>query len=186
VDGPSRLTVVTAPATPGLKLLTVENPSGLTAIATYTYVDQADPVVVGVTPGVGSVAGGQMVTVTGRHFTPDSEVVFGPDPATGAGGAPAALVMFVDDRTLEVVTPSHGSGTTAVMVRESDTFQATVLSGAFIYQGSSGHGGGGGCHTEIVTGPPTVQRVLSGAGWILVAFLCLSRGPRRRHAAARA
>ena len=187
VDGPNQLTVVTAPALPGLELIAVENPSGLTAIAAYTYVDQADPVVVGVTPGVGSVAGGQMVTVTGRHFTPDSEVVFGPDPATGAGGAPAALVMFVDTRTLEVVTPTHGSGSTAVMVRESDTFQATVLSGAFIYQGSADDdGGGGGCHTEIVTGPPTVRRVLSGAGWMLVAFLCLAWGSRRRPTAVRA
>lgn len=186
VNGPTQVTVVTTPATPGLKLVSVQNPSGLIATAAYTFVDQADPVVLGVTPGVGSVSGGQMVTVTGLQFTPDSEVVFGPDPATGEGGAPAALVTFIDDRTLEVVTPTHGSGSTAVMVRDSSTAQATVLSGAFTYQGSSSDDGGGGCHTGVVAGPPTLPSVLSGAGWMIVAFLALSMRPRRRTLTVRA
>ena len=116
------------------------------------------------------------------HAGAGGEVVFGADPATGLGGATASLVTFLDATTLEVRTPSHGAGSAAVMVRETESSQASVLSGAYAYQGSSGGGGsGGGCSTQIITGPPTWHDVLAGAGWILVAFLVLV--PRARPAA---
>jgi hypothetical protein len=56
------------------------------------------PTVTGITPNVGTLSGGQQVTITGTNFSPNSTVSF--------GGIPATSVVFVSPTQLTVVTPA--------------------------------------------------------------------------------
>lgn len=64
--------------------------------------------VISVSPSVGSVAGGQAVTITGTGFTGATVVEFGGIAATG--------VVVVNDALITAVTPAHESGVVDVEV----------------------------------------------------------------------
>jgi len=78
--------------------------------AQFTYT-QAAPVVTGMWPRGGPLAGGTTVTVYGWGFSSATGVTFGGVPATG--------MVIVDDGTLTVVSPLHGVGTVDVVVTTS-------------------------------------------------------------------
>lgn len=184
-DGPTRILVDTDAGVPGGPYtLEVENPGGALANALFTYVAQADPAPVAATPDSGPTAGGDTITITGADFPADTQVTFGVDPDTGAGGVPAASVTVVDANTLTVETPAHGAGTVAVLVSDASSGQAGVISAGFTFSAPAG-GGGGGCSVAPLSGPRNDPRsVLLGAGWMGALALVLLARRRALHLAA--
>jgi len=181
VESLETLRVVTDPGPPGGPyVLTVAAPAGDTAQAAFVYSDKPDPLLADVSPKSGGAQGGESVTVHGANFTPQSEVWFAAGALTGQGGVPAEAVTFIDSNTLVVVTPSCSSKKETVLVQEGDTGQASLLAGAYAFQGDDGSssGGGGACASVAPRGPSDWREVLSGAGWILVLFACLLLRPR--------
>ena len=97
------LLTVTAPAGQGTLQVFVTTKSGVSAAASkkrgrYTYkAISAEPVVTGVSPSAGPLAGGAGVTITGTGFTPDSTVDFPGVPVAatvvGVGGAGTQIVV---------------------------------------------------------------------------------------------
>lgn len=188
VESLDRITVVTGPGVVGGPyVLQVESPGGETASAAFVYTAKPDPVLSDVTPSSGSNEGGEMVTLTGANFTRESRVVFGANTRTGAGGLAAGSLALVDPNTIRVETPASPSTSKSVMVREADTGQATVLTGAYTFEGNVDHAeeddGGGGCAAVAPARPPTWRRVIGGAGWALLLALVLAG---RAHRSARA
>jgi hypothetical protein len=160
----------------GPYVLEVEGPNGQTAAAAYVYTTKADPVLVSVSPDGGSSAGGETVTLRGAGFTRRSEVVFGAMPKSGLGGAAAPTVVLIDSTTLQVSTPATSTTSKSVMVRESDTGQASMLAGVFTFAGEPS---GGGCAALVPAAPPTWRRAVGGAGWVVVLAALLAWRARR-------
>jgi hypothetical protein len=105
----------------GPYVLEVTNPLGASAQAAFAFVAAADPVIDALDPALGTAEGGDEITVHGANFNPTSEVVFGADPQTGAGGSVARSSTFVDAGTLIVTTPRHASGASSILVRDAST-----------------------------------------------------------------
>jgi hypothetical protein len=179
VSDATRIVVVTDPGIAGGPyLLEVEDPGGATATSAFAYTAAPDPSIASVAPTSGKSDGGEVITVSGAHFTPTTEIVFGADADTGVGGTLVA-VTFVDASTLRVVTPAHGVGAVNVMARDNATGQADVDVNAFAFSAPSG-GGGGGCSVVPVSSPPSVKDALSSAGWIALTMGFLGWRTRRR------
>ena len=153
VADPTQIELVTDPGVAGGPyVLEVENAGGGTAQSAYTYVPQADPSLLAVSPATSKLVGGKLVTLSGANFTANSNVYFGADPDTGMGGTPASGVVYLDANTLQATSPAHAKGKVAVMVEDTVTGQVTVLAASFTYGDSSG-GGGGGCSTAPIADP---------------------------------
>ena len=168
VTSATRLVVTTNPGVAGGPYtIEIENPTGETASALFTYSSDPDPIVASIDPASGPVEGGSQVTIHGFNFTPTVDVVFGADAETGAGGALAA-VTYVDANTLLVTTPAFSSGTRNVIVRDAFSEQAGVALAAFTYQ-KPGGGGGGGC-AGAVSPPDRPFDGLSGLWALAAAF----------------
>ena len=119
----------TSPAgTIGTVDVTVKTPVGTSATSAadqFTYT--VDPVVTGLTPTVGSTAGGTPVTITGINFTGATAVDFGTAAATsftvGGGGTtitavpPASTALGVVD-----VTVITSAGTSAIVPADKFTY----------------------------------------------------------------
>ncbi|MFT7485943.1 MAG: hypothetical protein ACI9F9_001795, partial [Candidatus Paceibacteria bacterium] len=159
-----------AGAVGGPHLVEVENSGATIATTQFSYSALADPVVASITPASGTVAGGDVLTVTGTDFGTNLRVLFGADPDTGLGGSASPEVVRVDSTTLMVTTPAGNVGASAVIVEDNATLQASVTTSGFTFLGSSA-GGGGGCHIVPVQGPPDPGQVLRSVLWFaLVAF----------------
>jgi matrixin/IPT/TIG domain-containing protein len=155
VHSPTRAVVITEPGVVGGPYaLELENPGAAIATSAFTYAATPDPSLAAVSPPAGPPAGGSVVTLSGADFTPDSEVFFGVDPDTGAGGVAALGVTFIDSQRIDVTTPGHAAGAVAVLVQSPSTGQSDVLGAAYTYQtAGGGGGGGGGCSTRRVGEP---------------------------------
>jgi hypothetical protein len=165
---------------PGPQVLEVTNPGGTTAQLAFVYVNQPDPDLDQLEPIAGPAGGGTTITVEGENFTPDTTLWFGVDPLTGEGGVEAPNVVYVDDETLAVLTPSHPGGTVAVRAEEGGTGQVSVLTAGFTFEAPpGGGGGGGGCGTVVVSGPPGPADALAGGAWIAALLLLLLPGRLR-------
>ncbi len=170
VENPERILFTTeAFRAGGPYELTVTNPGGKVSTSSFTFVAVPDPTVTLVDPASGSVSGGETVFVRGANFAPGTEVVFGAEAATGEGGVLAGSVVFVDASTLQVLTPSMGSGAKSVLVRDPWTDQASVLTNAFTYTGSSSDGGGS-CLGVVASRRFPPGRILAASGWIFVVL----------------
>lgn len=177
----TRLEVTTnAGVVGGPYVLEIENPDSSTASSAFTYVLPADPVFTSIDPDSGTASGGDTVVVHGGNFTPTTTVAFGSDEATGQGGTVAATVTFVDANTLEVVTPSHGSGAHSVLIADTSTGQALVTSAAFTFESSGG--GGGGCSVAPYSGPR--EDHVGSMWWFAAAFGWLVVSARKKRAQA--
>jgi Family of unknown function (DUF6519)/IPT/TIG domain len=103
-----------APVGPGTVNVTVTTPGGTSAISTadqFTYA--ASPAVVtGISPGLGSTAGGTIVTITGTGFLGATGVDFGSAAAT-------ATMRVVSDTEITVTSPPGSPGTVPVTVINS-------------------------------------------------------------------
>ena len=87
----------------------VENGAGASAdVPTDEFTYTNKPVVAGITPTVGTEAGGTSVTITGSEFGPESTVEF--------GGVPAASVTVDSAETINATSPP-GRGTVDVTVK---------------------------------------------------------------------
>ncbi len=183
VEDGTTLTFSTQGGPAGAQTLEVENPGGGIATAAFAYAVTPDPELSDVSPASGKPIGGETLTLTGTDFPTSVAVFFGVDPVTGEGGIAAASVNRIDATTIEVVTPEHPAGPSAIVVRDAASAQAAVLSGVFAFRSSSS-GGGGSCRMVPVSGPPDVGRVLLGGWWMLL--LAAALGWRARQAAFRA
>jgi hypothetical protein len=81
----------------------------------FTYVAPVTPLITSVEPLVGRSAGGEVVTIRG------SDLVEGTRNLVSFGGEPATSVTFVDDTTIEVVTPESAPSSVSIIVELGET-----------------------------------------------------------------
>ena len=182
----TRVRFLTLPSTGALSgtpvPLEVENPDGSRAQGLFTYSDLSDPVLTAIEPATGTASGGDTILLRGAHFTSDTVVRFGVDSGTGAGGMDASSVTFLDEQTLEVVTPAFGvKGSVCVLVGNDATGQAALLDDGFSF-GSSEKSSGGGCYVRPESGRAGARGALAGSWWLAGVWLVLQW--RRRPAPA--
>ncbi|MCK6447677.1 MAG: IPT/TIG domain-containing protein [Planctomycetes bacterium] len=176
------LVVITEPGSAGGPYtLEVENTSGHVATSVFAYAATPDPMLVGVAPASASTAGGDPVTISGANFGVDTEVWFGADAATGAGGV-SVDVTLVDANTLVVRAPAHAAGLVDLVVRDGATGQATALAGAFEFAEPEPSGGGGGCATVTPHGPFEPRSAAEGLAPLVLAFALVRLARSRRFA----
>jgi Matrixin/IPT/TIG domain len=172
LHGTSELVLTTNAGLPGGPyLLEVENPGGAIATSAFSYSAQPDPLPDSLEPASGPPEGGNTITIHGSNLGSTSAVLFGADPATGAGGTPASALTVIDEHTLAVVAPPHAPGTLSLLVRDDLTGQAAVLPEAYTF-GSPPSSGGGGCYVLPGTPPAGPRELLIGLWW-LFALLAL-------------
>lgn len=181
VDGSQRV-IVTTEGGPegGPYLVELENPGGGIATSAFTYVRPEDPRLDAISDDSGPKAGGELITLTGAHFTGSTVVLFGANPDTGEGGVPATATTLVDGGTLIVEVPAGSKGTKSVLVRRPDTEQASVLAAAYTYTGGSESGA---CAASM--GPSTPADVLNFLLWTVGLGLVLAWRRSGRPAAVR-
>jgi hypothetical protein len=172
LHGTSELVLTTQAGLPGGPyLLEVENPGGAIATSAFSYSADPDPLLDALDPRSGPPAGGNTITIHGSNLGSASAVYFGADPATGAGGTPAAALSVIDANTLEVVAPPHAPGTLSLLVRNDLSGQAAVLPDAYTF-GAAPTSGGGGCFVLPGAAPAGPREMLIGLWW-LFALLAL-------------
>jgi hypothetical protein len=120
VDSPTQITAVSPAGSAGSADVRVTTSFGTSAVVSadrFSYADASAPMVTGVSPSSGPVAGGTSVTITGSGFTAATAVSFGGTAATSfvansdmqiTAVAPAEPAGFVD----VVVTTPYGSSNT--------------------------------------------------------------------------
>jgi len=121
-----------APAGTGTKnvTVTVTPPSASAQTSNgvpFTYVPA--PTVTSVSPTSGPVTGGTDVTITGDHFQPGAQVLFGPSATGGSGDSPASPVQFVSATSLVATTRPGIVGATNVVVVNPDGQVGALTSG---------------------------------------------------------
>src|SRR5262249_41451658 len=149
--------------------LELEIAGGAVATGLFAYASEPDPVLASVEPSTG--APGEVVTLSGFHFTPDMTVVFGADPETGLGGVAAAHVDVGDGQTIGVGVPALGNGAKSVMICDAEG-QAVLAAASFDVDDGTG-GGGGGCASIASAarrGPGGWREIAAGAWWIAAAL----------------
>ncbi|CAL5870341.1 uncharacterized protein PFLUO_LOCUS4577 [Penicillium psychrofluorescens] len=72
------------------------------------YAYTTEPVTIGVSPTLGTTAGGDTITITGSGFTGTTSVDFGNTPATS--------FMVVSDTEIQAITPAHSTGTVLINI----------------------------------------------------------------------
>ena len=87
-----------------------------------TVVDK--PMITGVTPAVGTTAGGERITIVGSNFKVGASV--------SIGGMPASDVVVVNSNQISVTTPAHFAARADITVTNPDGEQ-DVLLGAYTY-----------------------------------------------------
>lgn len=119
--------VCTVPAgTVGSVDVTVENPDGQsdTRVDGFTYIEPA-PVVQGISPSAGSIAGGFTVTISGEQFQDGASVTF--------AGAACSDIVVSSPASISCTVPPGTAGTVDVTVENPDG-QSDTLPGGFTYQ----------------------------------------------------
>ncbi|MGP3956691.1 IPT/TIG domain-containing protein [Nonomuraea sp. 3N208] len=97
----------TAPATGSAPVLvTVTTPAGTSNPAPFCYFAATAPVVTGIAPSQGPVAGGNIATITGSGFTGATQVQF---------GTLASSFTVISDSQVDATAPG-GSGTVPIIV----------------------------------------------------------------------
>jgi hypothetical protein len=170
VVSPDRLEIVTEPGTPGGPyVLRLTNPDSASAAIAFAYIDQDDPILNQVTPASGGEQGGETITLVGSGFTPTTQVRFGSNPDTGAGGTAASSVQFVDATTLVVVTPASSSSMQSVLVKDSATQQGDMQGTAYTFLGTTvTKVSFGSCHAVAPTGPLDSEDAWEALLWIFM------------------
>ena len=103
----------------------VENAAGTSpAVPADEYSYTFKPIVLGVTPSVGSESGGTTVTITGSEFLPGATVDF--------GGVPASNITVESTETIKATSPA-GTGTVDVTVTTSKGTSQVGAADKFAY-----------------------------------------------------
>ncbi|MBC7540672.1 MAG: IPT/TIG domain-containing protein, partial [Bacteriovorax sp.] len=125
VVNPTTITCTTAAHAAGAVNVVVTNTDTQTGtgISAYTYI--AAPTVTGISPSIGSIAGGTSVTITGTAFNLGATV--------SLGGSACTSITVVSSTSLTCVTGAHAAVVVNVVVTNTDTQTGTLLSG-FTYQ----------------------------------------------------
>jgi len=125
INSDSQITVTVPPGTAaGTVEVLVTTLGGTSAPSVYTYAPV--PVITTLDPSVGSVAGGNTVTISGSGFTTDSLVTF--------GGKSAAIISSNDGQITVTVPPGTAAGTVEVLVT---TPGGTSAPSSYTYTASS-------------------------------------------------
>ena len=110
--------------------ITVTTPSGTSAVSAadqFTFINvNVAPVVSGVSPNVGSTAGGTTVIITGSNFTGATAVSFG-------GGNPAASFTVNSATQITAISPPHTPGTVDILVTTPAGGSATSAADHFTF-----------------------------------------------------
>jgi hypothetical protein len=126
VNSNSQITATTpAGVADGPVQVAVTTTGGSASNVTFTY-DTA-PTITSVTPALGSIDGGDTVTIVGEELANTTTVTF---------GGTSASFGAIDDNTLAAITPNHAEGTVDVVVTNPGGADTAV--GAFVYQGPPG------------------------------------------------
>jgi len=113
----------TSPAGSGTAFITVTTPEGVSFGFPFVYAGA--PVVTGVSPNSGPLAGGTNVTISGSGFTGATAVVFGANPA--------ASFTFVSASQITAVSPSGVAGAINVRVTTPEGTSAIAAGNQFTY-----------------------------------------------------
>jgi hypothetical protein len=113
-----------AAVTVGVIVTTPAGTYAATPADEFTYVPPAGPVVTGVSPASGSVAGGDTVIITGTGFTGATGASFGPD---------VTVSVTVDSDTQITATSPLGAGTVDVIVTTPAGTSAATPADEFTY-----------------------------------------------------
>ena len=100
----------------------------------------SDPVITSITPNTGPVTGGTTVTIKGTGFSNHCIICSPPfgDPIVYFLETRAPSVKFIDEKTLEVVTPPHLPATVPVRVHQMDgSTSAGYLENGFTFTGDA-------------------------------------------------
>ncbi|MCI0341961.1 MAG: IPT/TIG domain-containing protein [Planctomycetales bacterium] len=118
----SQVNCTTPAHTLGVVTVTLTNPDLLAASLTngYTFLGPT-PTLVGVSPAVGPVGGGTLITLTGTNFASGATVTL--------GGSAATSVSFVSSSILTATAPAHAAGFVTVAVTNPDNQVASLASG---------------------------------------------------------
>jgi hypothetical protein len=125
----TQLTVVSPVHVAGAVNLRVTTPAGTSAVVTadqFTF-KAPPPVITGVSPAIGSTAGGATVTITGTGFAGASAVTFG----TGVNAT--AFEVSPDGTTITVTAPAHAAGAVNIKVTTPGGISATVTTDVYKY-----------------------------------------------------
>ncbi|MFT3809610.1 MAG: IPT/TIG domain-containing protein [Micropepsaceae bacterium] len=139
--------LIVAPAhAAGTVALSVTTPGGTSTNVPGGYTYLAVPTVSGITPGAGTTAGGQAVTITGSSFATGATVTL--------GGSPATNITVVSATQITATTPAHAAGNVDVVVATAGgtatlvggyTYgvpQLAVTAGNMTIEGDEGGAGG--------------------------------------------
>jgi hypothetical protein len=99
----------------------------------------AGPVITSVTPDRGAVQGGTTVILKGTGFSETCVICSPPfaNPTVSFHSTPATSVRFIDDKTMEVVTPPHLTATVSVTIQQHDGSEPFTLEDAFTFEGDA-------------------------------------------------
>jgi hypothetical protein len=120
----SSVTAITPGGAAGPVPVTVTNPDGTSATATFTYL--AAPSITSISPVSGPSAGGTPITITGTGFQSGATVK--------VGGVAATSVSLLGSTTITATTPAHATGDQTsvavdVVVSNPDGQSATTSNG---------------------------------------------------------
>lgn len=122
----SRYITCTIPANPaGAVTVEVTNPDTTTANMATAYTYQSAPTVASVSPSVGGLSSGTMLTITGTNFTSGASVT--------VDGSACTSVIVVNATTITCYAPGHAAGAVNVTVTNSDSQTGTGV-GVYTYQ----------------------------------------------------
>jgi hypothetical protein len=154
INSPTSITAVAPPGAPATIDVTVTNASGVSASSSadhFTWTAAA-PLVSGVTPGSGTGAGGELVTITGSNLDGATAVSFGGTDATFTVNSPTqitATVPALAPASYHVtVTTGHGSSSTS----SADLFTAVSAAAPAVTALSVTSGTTAGGTTVVLTG----------------------------------
>jgi len=119
------ITAITPAHVAGAVNIVVTNRNNLSgALANgFTYI--APLTLIGITPNIGAISGGQTVTITGRGILSGAAVSFDGTPATSVN-------VSGDGTSVTAVTPAHAAGPVSVTVTNPDG-RSFRLTGGFTY-----------------------------------------------------
>jgi hypothetical protein len=117
----TQLTATSPAHAAGTVGVTVTNPDTQNHTKTNAFTFTAPPVISGVSPNLGSIAGGLAVVINGTGFQNGATVSF--------GGTAATLVVFNSSTQLTATSPARAAGTVNVVVTNPDGQSDTETNG---------------------------------------------------------
>jgi len=129
VKSETMMTAVTPPSDAGVKDVVVVNSDGQKATLKDAFTYNPAPVITGVTPNNGRLAGGTEITIRGSGFLPGAKVLISTSTAASKI-IPSSEVM--SSAVVTAIMPPDKPGPKSIIVRNTD-MQSAVLENGFTY-----------------------------------------------------